>query len=168
MATRVECVSDFQDGPGSSHCQAVTCPCSNPARDTCPDHSCAAVPLLCCTDLTFLQGAKGALLAAPAPSSGYYPDWGWFKTRSGDPEFAEWPFFANLKCTAYSCPCWERLKGQSILPAAGLTLKQYTELRAAIKADGGIKGTIESQVCVRAGLAPWGWVAGAWEVGQRL
>lgn len=101
-----------------------------------------------------MQGAKGALLAAPAPSSGYYPDWGWSKTRSGDPEFAEWPFFANLKCTAYSCPCWERLKGQSILPAAGLTLKQYTDLKAAIKADGDIKGTIESQVCEGCALWP--------------
>jgi hypothetical protein len=107
---------------------------------------------------TFLQGAKGALLAAPAPSSGYYPDWGWSKTKSGDPEFAEWPFFANLKCTAYSCPCWERLKGQSILPAAGLTLKQYTDLKAAIKGDGDLKGTIESQVRSgeRVGLASTG------------
>jgi hypothetical protein len=92
------------------------------------------------------QGAKGALLAAPAPSSGYYPEWGWSKLRSGEPEFTEWPFFANLKCTAYNCSCWERLRGQSILPAAGLTLKQHTDLRAAVKADKGIKGTIESQV----------------------
>lgn len=92
------------------------------------------------------QGAKGALLAAPAPSSGYYPEWGWSKTRSGDPEFAEWPFFANLKCTAYSCPCWERLKGQSILPAAGLTLKQYNELKAAVKSSKDVQGTLESQV----------------------
>jgi hypothetical protein len=94
------------------------------------------------------QGAKGALLAAPAPSSGYYPEWGWTKTRSGEPEFAEWPFFANLKCTAYNCSCWERLKGSSILPAAGLTLKQYTDLKATLKSSKDVKGTIESQVGV--------------------
>jgi len=91
------------------------------------------------------QGAKGALLAAPAPASGYYPEWGFSKGRFGEPEFADWPFFANLKCTAYNCDCWERLKGEKILPAAGLTLKQYTELKAAVRANKGIKGTIESQ-----------------------
>lgn len=92
------------------------------------------------------QGAKAALLAAPAPSSGYYPDWGWSKGASGEPEFAEWPFFANLKCTAYNCSCWDRLKGKSILPAAGLTLKQYKDLKAAVKANSELKGTVESQV----------------------
>lgn len=92
------------------------------------------------------QGAKGALLAAPAPSSGYYPEWGYSKTRTGEPEFTDWPFFANLKCTAYNCDCWERLKDQKVPPAAGLTLKQYMELKSAVKANKGIKGTIESQV----------------------
>jgi hypothetical protein len=92
------------------------------------------------------QGAKGALLAAPAPSSGYYPEWGWTKSKSGEPEFAEWPFFANLKCTAYNCSCWDRIKGKTVLPAAGLTLKQYTDLKAAVKANADMKGTIESQV----------------------
>lgn len=92
------------------------------------------------------QGAKGALLAAPAPSSGYYPDWGWSKGRTGEPEFAEWPFFANLRCTAYNCSCWERLKSQTTLPAAGLTLKQYNDLKSVLKDNKGVKGTIESQV----------------------
>ena len=101
------------------------------------------------------QGAKGALLAAPAPSSGYYPDWGWSKGRSGEPEFVEWPFFANLRCTAYNCSCWERLKGQNVLPAAGLTLKQYTDLKGQLKNAKGIKGTIESQV--RGAQGSWLW-----------
>jgi hypothetical protein len=92
------------------------------------------------------QGAKAALFAAPALTSGYYPDWGWSASSDGLPEFASWPFFANLKCSAFNCSCWNRLQGRAILPAAGLTLKQYGELQSALKGSKELKGTVEAQV----------------------
>jgi hypothetical protein len=96
------------------------------------------------------QGAVGALFAAPALTSGYYPDLGAAAGAPGAPEYVNWPFYANLRCTAFNCSCWGRLQAraaqQGMLPAAGLTLKQYGELAAAVKANRDVRGTVEAQV----------------------
>jgi hypothetical protein len=100
------------------------------------------------------QGAKAMLVANPAISTGFYgiP----FAFLSADERASvtsriqDSPVFATFDCSAAKCPCWNRIKNTAKLPAAGLSLNQYQEVRAAVAAAKKNRrqfvGTVESKV----------------------
>jgi hypothetical protein len=103
------------------------------------------------------QGAKGMLIANPAIQSGFYgvP----FAMLSSEERTSvtsriqESPVYATFDCSNAKCPCWNRVKNTARLPAAGLSLKQYGEVRAAVAAAMRDRrqfvGTVESKVGAR-------------------
>ncbi|KAF6250501.1 peptidase S8/S53 domain-containing protein [Scenedesmus sp. NREL 46B-D3] len=101
-----------------------------------------------------LQGAKGMLIANPAIQSGFYgvP----FALMDAEErayvtsQIQESPVFATFDCSDAGCACWGRVKDIPRLPAAGLSLKQYGEFKAAVAAAKKERrqfvGTVESKV----------------------
>jgi hypothetical protein len=94
------------------------------------------------------------LIANPAIQSGFYnvP----FAMLSSEERTSvtsriqESPVFATFDCSTAKCPCWNRVRNTARLPAAGLSLKQYGEVRAAVAAAKRDRrqfvGTVESKV----------------------
>jgi hypothetical protein len=100
------------------------------------------------------QGAKAMLVANPAISSGFYGvPFGLLdaeERKSVTSRIQDSPVFATFDCSSAKCPCWSRIKNTAKLPAAGLSLKQYEEVRAAVTAAKKERrqfvGTVESKV----------------------
>eukprot|EP00882_Tetradesmus_deserticola_P010779 GHRQ01011383.1.p1 GENE.GHRQ01011383.1~~GHRQ01011383.1.p1 ORF type:complete len:651 (+),score=170.77 GHRQ01011383.1:503-2455(+) len=105
------------------------------------------------------QGAKAMLVANPAIRSGFYDvplDFMDAEERAFvTSEIVETPVFGTFDCSDAQCACWSRVRATARLPAAGLSLKQYDEVRAAVAAAKRARqqfvGTVESKV--RAGSA---------------
>uniref|UniRef100_A0A383W226 Peptidase S8/S53 domain-containing protein n=1 Tax=Tetradesmus obliquus TaxID=3088 RepID=A0A383W226_TETOB len=100
------------------------------------------------------QGAKAMLVANPPLQSGFYgvP----FATLDAvtradvTSRIQDSPVFATFDCSSAKCSCWGRIKNTARLPAAGLSLRQYEEVKAAVaaakKARRQFVGTVESKV----------------------
>lgn len=97
------------------------------------------------------QGAKAMLVAAPALSTEFYPTW----LSSNTEAVMDVPVLANINCTPYGCDCWARIKDKKLLPTAGLDLRQFSEVKAAVdaakKSGKAFVGTVDSRVSFRGG-----------------
>jgi hypothetical protein len=100
------------------------------------------------------QGARGMLIANPSIQSGFYNVpfalLNAEERTSVTSRIQESPVFATFDCSSAKCPCWNRVKNTARLPAAGLSLSLYGEVRAAVAAAKRDRrqfvGTVESKV----------------------
>lgn len=92
------------------------------------------------------QGAKAMLVGAPALSTNFYATW----LSPNSDEVMDMPLLADINCTQYGCDCWARIKDKTLLPTAGLNLRQYNEVKAAVeaakKSGNAFVGTVDTRV----------------------